>query len=185
MLLVKDKLVKLGNIVISGQVRSIDITEAAIIEDIEDDKGNVKATQPVGYEAAKVTIELILDEYRNKSVEEQIAELQKLFHPSGQKKAKLIKIVNSDCSVRGISKVYFKSLSTQQLIEKTGRICTVELITPAIGSITVKKRGKKGRQTKKKANLIKSTKKIDRNPAFSYSKRNVRTYKNAIKTMIN
>lgn len=185
MLFIKDKMVKLGNMVIPGQVRMIDITEAAIIEDIEDDKGNVKATQPVGYEAAKVTIELILDEYRDKSVEEQIAELQKIFHPSGQKKAKLIKIVNSDCAARGVSKVYFKSLSTQQIVEKTGRICTVELITPAVGSITVKKRGKKGRQTKKKANLIKSTKKIDRNPAFSYSKRNVRTYKNAIKTMIN
>lgn len=184
MLLVKDKMVKLGNIVIPGQVRSIDITEAAIIEDIEDDKGNVKATQPVGYEAAKVTVELILDEYRDKSAEEQIAELQKLFRPSEQKKAKLIKIVNSDCAARGISKVYFKSLSTQQLVEKTGRICSIELVSPAIGSITVKKKRKKGQRRKKKANLIKSTKKIDRNPAFSYSK-NIRTYKNTIKTMIN
>lgn len=50
MLLVQENIVKLGGVILSGQCKKISIDETATIENIEDDKGKTKATQPTGYE---------------------------------------------------------------------------------------------------------------------------------------
>lgn len=140
MLIVQEKLVKLGGVKLSGQVKSIDITEAATIENIEDDKGKTKASQPTGYEAAKITVEFILEDSRTMTQEEQIGALQQLFHPYGQAKAKLLQITNDDCAARGISKVYFQQLTTKNVIAESGRTATLELLAPVIGKIRLKKK---------------------------------------------
>lgn len=140
MLIVQEKLVKLGGVKLSGQVKSIDITEAATIENIEDDKGKTKASQPTGYEAAKITVEFILEDSRTMTQEEQIGAMQQLFHPYGQKKAKLLQITNDDCAARGISKVYFQQLTTKNVIAESGRTATLELLAPVIGKIRLKKK---------------------------------------------
>lgn len=140
MLIVQEKLVKLGGVKLSGQVKSIDITEAATIENIEDDKGKTKANQPTGYEAAKITIEFVLEDTKTMTQEEQIVAMQQLFHPYGQKKAKLLQVTNDDCAVRGISKVYFQQLSTKNVIAESGRTATLELLAPVIGKIRLKKK---------------------------------------------
>lgn len=140
MLVVQEKLVKLGGVKLSGQVKSIDISETATIENIEDDKGKTKANQPTGYEAAKITIEFILEDSQTMSQEEQIGAMQRLFKPYGQKKAKLLQITNEDCAVRGISKVYFERLATQNVIAESGRTATLELLAPVIGKIRLKKK---------------------------------------------
>ena len=46
MLLVQENIVKLGGVILSGQCKKISIDETATIENIEDDKGKTKATQP-------------------------------------------------------------------------------------------------------------------------------------------
>lgn len=140
MLLVQEKLVKLGGVKLSGQVKSIDISETATIENIEDDKGKTKANQPTGYEAAKITIEFILEDSISMSQEEQIGAMQRLFKPYGQKKAKLLQITNDDCACRGISKVYFQRLTTKNVIAESGRTATLELLAPVIGKILLKKK---------------------------------------------
>ncbi len=140
MLIVQEKLIKLGGVKLSGQVKSIDITEAATIENIEDDKGKTKANQPTGYEAAKVTVEFILEDSKAMTQEEQIGAMQQLFHPYGQKKAKLLQVTNDDCAARGISKVYFQQLTTKNVVAESGRTATLELIAPVIGKIRLKKK---------------------------------------------
>lgn len=142
MLLVQENLIKLGGVKLSGQVKSIDISETATIENIEDDKGKTKANQPTGYEAAKITVEFILEDTDSLTQEEQIASMQRLFKPYGQKKAKLLQITNRDCAARGISTVYFERLSTKNVIAESGRTATLELLAPVIGKIVVKKKAK-------------------------------------------
>ena len=140
MLVVQEHLIKLGGVKLSGQMKSIDISETATIENIEDDKGKTKANQPTGYEAAKITIEFILEDSPGKTQEEQIKAMQRLFKPPGQKKAKLLKVSNKDCAYRGISKVYFQKLSTKNTIAQSKRTATLELLAPAIAGIRVKKK---------------------------------------------
>lgn len=168
MLLVQEHLIKLGGIKLSGQVKSIDISETATIENIEDNKGKTKANQPTGYEAAKITIEFILEDTASMTQEDQIASMQRLFKPYGQTKAKLLAITNEDCAARGISTVYFERLSTKNVIAESGRTATLELLAPVIGKITVKKKlnGSPGvvvlKETKKK---LKSKKIVGLSPA--------------------
>ena len=142
MLLVQENVIKLGGVKLSGQVKSIDISETATIENIEDDKGKTKANQPTGYEAAKITVEFILEDAASMTQEEQIAAMQRLFKPYGQTKAKLLQITNEDCAARGISTVYFERLSTKNVIAQSGRTATLELLAPVIGKIVVKKKAK-------------------------------------------
>ena len=163
MLFVQDNLIKLGGVKLSGQVKSIDISETATIENIEDNKGKTKANQPTGYEAAKITIEFILEDTTSMTQEDQIASMQRLFKPYGQTKAKLLTITNEDCAARGISTVYFERLSTKNVIAESGRTATLELLAPVIGKITVKKKlnGSSGvvilKETKKKSKSKKNT----------------------------
>ena len=140
MLLVQEHLIKLGGVKLSGQVKSIDISETATIENIEDDKGKTKANQPTGYEAAKITVEFILEDTASMTQEEQIASMQRLFRPYGQTKAKLLEIVNEDCAACGISTVYFEKLSIKNVIAQSGRTATLELLAPVTGRIVLKKK---------------------------------------------
>ena len=166
MLLVQDNILKLGGVKLTGQVKSVDITETATIEDIEDDKGKTKANQPTGYEAAKITVEFILEDSKKETTLEQIKKMQKLFKPYGQKKAKLLKITNEDCAARGISKVYFEKLSTSKVISESKRTATLELLAPTIAGIKTKKKGSGSKKTssKKSAKKSKSTKDRSKSP---------------------
>ena len=190
MLLVQDNLLKLGGVKISGQMKNIEISQAATIENIEDDKGKTKATQPTGYEPAKITIEFILEASKHESEEEQMSKLQRLFKPYGQKKAKILKIVNEDCSARGISKVYFQSLSTQNVIAESGRTATLELLTPISAGIKTKKKGDYGKASGRKRYAgyrgtyvnKKTTKNSGKSPAAKI--RNTKNYKTDVRIML-
>lgn len=144
MLYIQEKNIKLGGIKLSGQMNSIEISSNATIEDIQDDKGKTKANQPTGYEASIITIEFILEDSKHKDTLEQIQDMQRLFKPYGQTKAKLLEIVNEDCSARGISKVYFSKLSTKKVISESSRTASLELIAPTIAGIKTKKKSTKG-----------------------------------------
>lgn len=53
----------------------------------------------------------------------------------GQTAARLLPIVNEDCSARGITEVYFKSLGTKSVTAASGRTASLVLETPTIASI--------------------------------------------------
>lgn len=169
MLLVQENLIKLGGVKLSGQMKRIDISETAKIEDIKDDKGKTKANQPTGYEAAKISIDFILEDSETKTQVEQISEMQRLFKPYGQKKAKLLKIYNEDCAARSISKVYFQRLQSKNVISESSRTVTLELLAPTIAGIklTAKKQAKSVAKNTKKAlkNKSKSKKSKAKSPA--------------------
>lgn len=166
MLLVQEHLIKLGGVKLSGQMKSIDISESATIENIEDDKGKTKASQPTGYEAAKISIEFILEDSQGMTQLEQISAMQRLFRPYKQKKAKLLKVVNEDCAARGISKVYFEKLGTKNVTAESKRTATLELLAPAIAGIKLKP-AKQAKAIQKKIDKTfgKSRKKKSKSPS--------------------
>ena len=139
MLYVHEKVAKLGDVYLGGQVSTVEVTEAASIYVAQDDKGKVKATQPVGYEQAKVTIDMILEDSPENTSVQQLIEMQRLFKEYGQTEAKLLPIVNEDCAARGISQVYFKTLTSKNVVSESKMIASLELIAPeTVGIVVVK-----------------------------------------------
>lgn len=189
MLLIQDNLMKLGGVKLSGQMKSIEITEMAKIENIEDDKGRIKATQPTGYEPAKITVEIIIEATKHESEEDQIIKLQKLFRPYGQDKAKLMQIVNEDCRARGISQVYFLGFSTQKITASGGRIATLEFTTGVKAGIKTKaKKTGNGKNTNKSMEQVSykkpyTTKKTTKSPV--YRKIDINKLRSNVNRMLN
>lgn len=184
MLIVQEHLIKLGGVKLSGQMKSIDISETATIENIEDDKGKTKANQPTGYEAAKVVIEFILEDSKGKTQLEQIIAMQRLFKPYGQKKAKLLKVSNEDCAARGISKVYFQKLDSKNEISESGRTATLELLAPTIAGIKLKAKKQAKQVTKKVKAALKTKSKKSKSKSPSKKSRITSSAKKKAKALV-
>ena len=165
MLYVQEKVVKLGGIYLEGQVTSVEVQEAGSVYVAQDEKGRYKKSQPVGYENAKVMIDILLEDTKTATTLEQLTEMQRLFKPYGQDKPKLLPIVNEDCAVRGITKVYFKNLTSKKVISESKRIASLELWAPDIAGIKVKKKTTKKKTTKKSTKKSKSKKSKSKSPA--------------------
>ncbi len=142
MLYVRDKVAKLGNVMLGGEVTSVEITEAGSVYVAQDEKGRYKKSQPVGYENGKVNIDILLEDMSGYSTLAQLRDMQNLFKGNGQDKPKLLPIVNDDCAARGITQVYFKTLTSKKVISESKRIATLELWAPNIGTVKVIKKKK-------------------------------------------
>lgn len=165
MLYVVDKVMKLGGVYIGGEVTDVEITEGATIYEAQDDKGKIKSRQPNGYETAKVMVNILMEDTKTETTLQQITNIQKLFKAYGQDKAKLLSVVNEDCSARGITQVYFKNFTTKKVISESKRIASLELWAPTIVGIKVTKKSTKKKTTKKKTTKKKTTKKSSKSPA--------------------
>ena len=154
MLFSVDKIMKLGGKRLHGQVTSVEVDEEASIDDIKKKNQKTKKNQPTGYEE------------KGTEVSEMITTLQRLFRPYKQKKAKLLKIENSDCNRRGIKKVYFKKLTTTNEISQSYQTATLELLAPVFAGIKVKKASaKKKKSNSNKKGKNKSKKSSSKSPA--------------------
>ena len=158
MLYVRDKVAKLGNVILGGEVTSVEITEAGSVYVAQDEKGRYKKSQPVGYENGKVNIDILLEDMSGYSTLAQLRDMQNLFKGNGQDKPKLLPIVNDDCAARGITQVYFKTLTSKKVISESKRIATLELWAPNIGTVKVikKKKSTKSKRSKSKKSRTKS-----------------------------
>ena len=158
MLYVRDKVAKLGNVILGGEVTSVEITEAGSVYVAQDEKGRYKKSQPVGYENGKVNIDILLEDMSGYSTLAQLRDMQNLFKGNGQDKPKLLPIVNDDCAARGITQVYFKTLTSKKVISESKRIATLELWAPNIGTVKVikKKKSTKSKKGKSKKSKTKS-----------------------------
>lgn len=164
MLLVQDKVCKLGGVQLPGQVTKIEINEDATIDEAKGDDKKTTKTQSIGYEPAAVTITILFEDTKKKKVAEQIEDVQRLFKKKKQKKPKLMKFsAGKIASTRGISKVYFKNFYTLHPTDRSTIEGKIELLGPSIAGIKVKKKSKKKTSAKKTSKSKKSTAKSPAN----------------------
>lgn len=83
MIYMEDQCIKLNGVVLPGLVKSIEITETARIDEQEVEGSAVKPKQAVGYEDAKVNIELILDDTESQTKYQRLAVLRAAFRAPG------------------------------------------------------------------------------------------------------
>ena len=122
MIFVEDQLVKVGGVVLPGLVKKIEVTGDAKIDEQEVEGSATKPKQAVGYEDAKVTIELILDDTPARGKYQALDIIRAIFRKPGQNVPESISIISEDTAAHGIDKVLFKhightyNVKTDQLV---------------------------------------------------------------------
>lgn len=128
MIFVEDTQVKIGSVTLPGLFKSMEVTGTAQIEEQEIEGSNAKKKQALGYEDARVNLELTLEDGVYETKYFKLQKLQNLFKRSGQEKPIVYDIVSDVTAIRNISKVVFKSLSSKE-DNATSRITvTIELL---------------------------------------------------------
>lgn len=111
MIYVEDQLVKVNGVVLPGLVKSIEVKESAKIDEQEVEGSATKPKQATGYEDAKITVELILDDTPTRTKYQALETVRAIFRKPGQTVPQSIPIVSEDTAKHGIDKVLFKGFS--------------------------------------------------------------------------
>lgn len=149
MIYVEDELIKLNGVVLPGLVKSIEVKESAKIDEQDVEGSASKPKQAVGYEDAKVNIELILDDTQSQTKYQRLAVLRAVFRKPGQSVPQPIPIVSEATAAHGVEKVLFKGLAHKEENKKGQLPVTLELWEYVPQTITTSKSGgKSGSGTK-------------------------------------
>ena len=145
MIYVEDQLVKVNGVVLPGLVKSIEVKEAAQIDEQEVEGSAAKPKQAVGYEDAKITIELILDDTPTRTKYQALEAVRAIFRKPGQTVPQPIPIVSEDTAVHGVDKVLFKGCSHKAESKKEQIIVSLEFWEYIPQTIKATKAGKSSR----------------------------------------
>ena len=111
MIFLEDQRIKVGNYILPGVVKSIEVTENAKIDEQEVEGSATKPKQATGYQDATVKIELILDDTERMDKYQQLAQIRSVFRAPGQAVPQPVPIVCEDTAAHGVNTVLFKGLS--------------------------------------------------------------------------
>lgn len=142
MIFVDDSIIKVGGVILSGVVKSLEIKTDARVEEQEIEGNSAKPKQATGYEDAKITLEIALEDGETKTKEEKLKGIQSLFRNTGQAKPQVHDIVNEHTAIRGIKKVIFKSLTTKETNKKSELTVSIEFWEYVATTITATSKSK-------------------------------------------
>lgn len=143
MIFLDDDYIKIGGIILPGIYKSIEIKVSAQVEEQEVEGSSAKPKQAIGYEDAKITIEVSLEDSETESKEAKLEKIQNLFRRKGQNKPEVHKIISAHTVTRGITDVIFKDLSTKETNKKEELTASIELWEYVPMTITATKSKKK------------------------------------------
>ncbi|MBV1817651.1 hypothetical protein KUA25_06190 [Bacteroidales bacterium MSK.15.36] len=150
MIFVDDSIIKVGGVILPGIVKSLEIKTDARVEEQEVEGNSAKPKQVTGYEDAKITLEIALEDGETKTKESKLKSIQSLFRKSGQAKPQVYDIVNEHTAIRGIKRVIFKSLTTKEVNKKSELTVNIEFWEYVPINITATKKSQNKSQSKDK-----------------------------------
>lgn len=156
MIYMDDSTVKVGGVILPGLFKSLEIKSDAKIDEETVQGSTAKPKQATGYEDAKITLELVLEDSPTETKEQKLTKIQYLFKVPTQGIPIVHDIVNVHTAIRGIKKVIFKSLSTKEQNTKTSEI-TASLEFWEYVPITITATKKTTSSTKKTISTSKSS----------------------------
>ncbi|BFH35379.1 hypothetical protein J6TS7_02840 [Paenibacillus dendritiformis] len=148
MIFVDESTVKVGKVVLPGLFKSLEIKEDARVEEQEIEGKAARPKQATGYEDAKVTLELILEDGPKLTKLQKLAVIQKLFRKPGQTRPVMHTIINEHTAARGISKVIFKNLVTKEQSKNSAMIVSIEFWQYGTVKIVASKKSSKKKNEK-------------------------------------
>lgn len=140
MIFFDDENIKVGGVILPGIYKSVEVKHSGKVEEIEVEGSDSKPKQATGYEDAKISIELILEDSENKTKEEKIEIIQNMFKKSGQSKPEIHEIVSSLTSLRNVTNVIFKDFSCKEQNTKGYLTASLEFWEYVPIAITAKKK---------------------------------------------
>lgn len=160
MVFVDDSIIKVGGVILPGIVKSLEIKTDARVEEQEVEGSSVKPKQVMGYEDAKITLEIVLEDGEKKTKESKLKSIQSLFRGSRQSKPKVYDIVNEHTAIRGIKRVIFKSMTTKEVSKKSELSVNIEFweYVP-INIVAIKKNQNKKQSKHNKIKKLRSSSK--------------------------
>ena len=127
MLYSEDKSIRLGGITLPGLIKKLEITQGGRIDEQSVEGSATKPKQPVGYEDAKIAIELILDSSPGEDVYAKLERIQQLFRKSKAPKPTPIALVCTEATLAGVSRVLFKDFKYNRTNKTDQFAATLEL----------------------------------------------------------
>lgn len=149
MIIQEDEYIKVGGVLLPGLFKSLEVSGAALVEEIEVEGKGKKPKQATGYEDAKINIELVLQDDGNKNRYDKLVIIQNLFKTPGQQKPKVYEIVSVHTYKRRINRIIFKELTSRENNKKDELVVSLVFWEYVDISITAGKKSKKV-STKKK-----------------------------------
>ena len=164
MIYVDESTIKIGGVILPGLFKSIEVNGDALIEEQKVEGRSKKPKQAIGFEDAKVNLELILHDGPTLTKLQKLEMIQNLFKKKGQSKPIVYEIVNEHTAARGITKVLFKNLTTKEQSKKDEMLVMIEFWEYDATTINATKNtGKTGSSAKTSA---KNAAKTNLNPDY-------------------
>lgn len=127
MIFIEDQHIKLNGVVLPGVIKSMEIKSSARIDEQTVEGSAVKPKQATGYEDAKITLDMIVDDTETQTRYQRFAVLRSIFRAPGQAVPQPIPIVCEDAAAHGITKVLFKEITHKVESKRDALSVTVEL----------------------------------------------------------
>lgn len=126
MLYIKDYSMQVSGITVPGLVKKVEVTGAAVIDAITDDNNITLGYQANGYEPMKLNADLLLEPAADETFADMVATIQFLFKPPGQTAAVPLDLISSHAAAHGLTKVFFKSITTSKKAESSSGEANLE-----------------------------------------------------------
>lgn len=126
MLYIKDYSMQISGITVPGLVKKVEVTGSAVIDAITDDNNITLGYQANGYEPMKLNVDILLEPAAGDTFTDMAATIQFLFKPPGQAAAVPLDLINSHAAAHGLTKVFFKSITTSKKIESSSGEANLE-----------------------------------------------------------
>lgn len=107
-----DASIKIGGIVLPGLYKNIEVSAEAAVEEQDIEGCSVKPKQAVGYEDAKIIIDLELWDGEERTKEDKLQLLQDIFRLSGQDRPEAWEIVSTHSRIRQVDRVILKNMTS-------------------------------------------------------------------------
>ena len=145
--------VKVGGIILPGTFQKLEVESDAKVDEVDVKGKSVKPKQATGYEDAKVKFTLIIRPNNKEDEYTQLAKIQRVFRKPEQGKPQVFDIVNKHVNTRGVRKIIFKKLTTQEDNKSNILLVTCEFWEYIPITLKAGKAGKNNNKKKsKKAN---------------------------------
>lgn len=141
-----DDSIKIGGVILPGIYKSIEINHDAQVDEQEVEGSSKKPKQAIGYDDAKITIEISLRNSETVTKEDKLLTIQNLFRAENQGVPTVHELVSAHSAIRGIHKIIVKNMTSKETNKKDEIVVNLELMQYETMTIKASK-GKKATGT--------------------------------------
>lgn len=138
-----DDTVKIGGVILPGIYKSIEVNHDAQIDEQDVEGSSRKPKQASGYDDARITIEISLQDSETVTKEEKLLMIQDIFRGAVQEKPVVHELISIHSSIRGIQNVIIKNMTSKETNKKDEIVVNLELLQYDTVTISASKKKKK------------------------------------------